>query len=386
MLDLAPGARQSPFYGPEHEAFRATIRRFVEREVEPFAAAWDEAGEFPRELYAKAAAVGLLGLGFPEQYGGIPCDRFLRILAAQEFARCGSGGVAAGLFSHTIGAPPILRRGSAELKARVLPQILSGAKISALAITEPGGGSDVANLATRARRDGDSYVVDGGKTYITSGMRADFLTVAVRTGGPGAGGVSLLLIEGDAPGLQRTPLKKMGWWASDTATLYFENCRVPAANLIGEENAGFRAIMLNFNDERLHMAASCVGFARICLDEAIAWARERVTFGKPLTRRQVIRHKLVDMAMRIEASQAMLELLTWRLEQGEDPIAQICMLKNQATTTLAFCASEAVQIFGGAGFMRGGKVERIYREVKVNAIGGGAEEIMKDLASRQMGL
>ncbi len=222
--------------------------------------------------------------------------------------------------------------------------------------------------------------------FITSGMRADFLTVAVRTGGPGAGGVSLLLIEGDTPGLQRTSLKKMGWWASDTATLYFENCRVPAANLIGEENSGFRTIMLNFNDERLHMAASSTAFARVCLDEAITWAKERKTFGKPLTQHQVIRHKLVDMAMRIEASQAMLEMLTWRLEQGDDPIAEICMLKNQATTTLAFCASEAVQIFGGAGFMRGAKVERIYREVKVNAIGGGAEEIMKDLASRQMGL
>jgi acyl-CoA dehydrogenase len=383
MLDAA---RRSPFYGPEHEAFRATIRRFVEREIEPYATAWDEAGEFPRELYARAAEVGLLGLGFPEEYGGTPCDRFMRLVATQEFARAGSGGVSASLFSHTIGTPPILRRGSAELKARVLPPVLRGEKISALAITEPSGGSDVANLQTRARREGDVYVVDGSKTFITSGMRADFLTVAVRTGGPGAGGVSLLLIEGDTPGLQRTPLKKMGWWASDTATLYFENCRVPVENLIGEENSGFRTIMLNFNDERLHMAAGCAAFARVCLDDAIAYARERTTFGKPLTQHQVIRHKLVDMAMRIEATQAMLEWLTWRLEQGEDPIAEICMLKNQATTTLAFCASEGVQIFGGAGYMRGAKVERIYREVKVNAIGGGTEEIMKDLASRQMGI
>ena len=193
MLDPTPSNRRSPFYGPEHEAFRQTVRRFVEREIEPYATAWDEAGEFPRELYAKAAAVGLLGLGFPEEYGGIACDRFMRIVATQEFARCGSGGVAAGLFSHTIGAPPIVKRGSAELKARVLPAILSGQKISALAITEPSGGSDVANLQTRARRNGDFYVVDGSKTFITSGMRADFLTVAVRTGGPGAGGVSLLL-------------------------------------------------------------------------------------------------------------------------------------------------------------------------------------------------
>ena len=388
MLDPSSpaAARRGPFYGPEHEAFRATIRRFVEREIEPFAAQWDEAGEFPRELYAKAAEVGLIGLGFPTEYGGVECDRFTRIMATQEFARAGSGGVSASLFSHSIGAPPILRRGSAELKARALPQILSGQKISALAITEPSGGSDVANLQTRASREGDHFVVNGSKTFITSGMRADYITVAVRTGGPGMGGVSLLLIEGDTPGLQRTPLKKMGWWASDTATLYFENCRVPAVNLIGEENTGFRTIMLNFNDERLHMAAGSTAFARVCLDEAIAYAKERKTFGRPISQHQVIRHKLVDMAMRIEASQAMLELLTWRLEQGEDPIAEICMLKNQATTTLAYCASEAVQIFGGAGYMRGGKVERIYREVKVNAIGGGTEEIMKDLASRQMGI
>ena len=378
--------RRSPFYGPEHEAFRVTIRRFVEREIEPFATQWDEAGEFPRELYAKAAKVGLIGLGFPAEYGGVECDRFLRIMATQEFARAGSGGVSASLFSHSIGAPPILRRGSAELKARVLPHILSGEKLSALAITEPSGGSDVANLQTRASREGEYFVVNGSKTFITSGMRADYLTVAVRTGGPGMGGVSLLLIEGDAPGLQRTPLKKMGWWASDTATLYFENCRVPVANLIGEENTGFRTIMLNFNDERLQMAAGSTAFARVCLEEAITYAKARRTFGKPISEHQVIRHKLVDMAMRIEASQAMLELLTWRLEQGEDPIAEICMLKNQATTTLAYCASEAVQIFGGAGYMRGAKVERIYREVKVNAIGGGTEEIMKDLASRQMGI
>ncbi|ABE39433.1 acyl-CoA dehydrogenase family protein [Rhodopseudomonas pseudopalustris] len=376
----------SLFYTADHIAFRDVMRRFVQKEIEPYATEWDEAGGFPRELYEKAAAIGLLGLGFPEEYGGTPTDQFMWIVATQELARAGAGGVSASLNSHSIGAPPIARAGSAALKARVLPEILSGKKISALAITEPSGGSDVANLRTTAKRDGDHYIVNGEKTFITSGMRADYITTAVRTGGDGPGGVSLLLIPGDTPGLTRTSLKKMGWWASDTATLHFDNCRVPAGNLLGQEGAGFMIIMLNFNSERLSMAAGCIAASRVCLDEASAYAKERVTFGKPLSKHQVIRHKLVDMAQRIAASQAMLELLAWRVQQGESPIAEICMLKNQATQTMAFCASEAVQIFGGAGFMRGVKVERIYREVKVNAIGGGTEEIMKDLASRQMGL
>jgi acyl-CoA dehydrogenase len=378
--------KKSPYYTGEHEAFRAQLRRFVAKEIEPFAAAWDEAESFPRELYCKASAIGLLQMNFPEEFGGVPLDRFYGIIAAQELARAGSGGVIASLLSHTIGSPPIAKLGSAGLKARVLPGVLAGEKISALAITEPGAGSDVANLRTAAKRDGDHYVVNGEKTFITSGMRADWYTVAVRTGDPGIGGISLLAIERDTPGFSRTPLKKMGWWASDTATLHFDDCRVPAENLIGRENEGFRAIMLNFNDERLSMAASSLGFARVAFEEAVAYAKERQTFGVPLTRHQVIRHKLVDMAQRILAGEAMLERIAWLLDQAESPIAELCMLKNHATQTLAFCASEAVQIFGGAGFMRGSKVERIYREVKVNAIGGGTEEIMKDLASRQMGL
>jgi len=377
---------KSPFYTAEHEAWRAVVRRFVENEIEPYAHEWDEAGETPRELYEKAAAIGLLGLGFPEEYGGTPADQFMKIVTSQELARAGAGGINASLMSHTIGSPPIARAARPEVKSRVLPEVLSGKKISALAITEPGGGSDVANLKTKARRDGDHYIVSGEKTFITSGVRADYLTVAVRTGGEGAGGVSLLLIEGDTPGLSRTKLKKMGWWASDTASLHFDDCRVPVTNLIGEEGQGFKLIMHNFNSERMGMAASCTAYARVCVEEAIAYAKERKTFGKPIAQHQVIRHKLVDMAQRVAASQAMLEMLAWRLGEGESPVAEICMMKNQATQTMAYCASEAVQIFGGAGFMRGIKVERIYREVKVNAIGGGTEEIMKDLASRQMGL
>ena len=303
----------SPFYTADHIAFRDVVRRFVEKEIEPNAHAWDEAGEFPRVLYEKAAAIGLLGLGFPEQYGGTDVDRFMWIVAVQELARAGAGGVSASLKSNSIGAPPIARAGSEEFKARVLPQILSGKKISALAITEPSGGSDVANLRTTARRDGDFYVVNGEKTFITSGMRADYITTAVRTGGAGPGGVSLLVIEGDTPGLSRTALKKMGWWASDTATLHFDDCRVPAGNLLGEEGSGFKIIMHNFNHERLTMAAGCIAAARVCVDDAIEYARQRHTFGKALTQHQVIRHKLVDMAQRVAASQAMLEMLAWQI-------------------------------------------------------------------------
>lgn len=385
MQERAATETSSPFYTPEHAAFRETARRFVAKEIESFATQWDEAGEFPRELYRKAAAVGLLQLGFPEEYGGVPCDRFYRLIWAQELTRAGAGGISASLNSHTIGAPPIARFGSEAMKRRVLPPILAGERISALAITEPSAGSDVANIKTTARRDGDHYVVRGEKTFITSGMRADFYTVAVRTGGPGMGGLSLLLIERDTPGFTRTPLKKMGWWASDTATLHFDDARVPVENLIGPENGGFKVIMSNFNDERLGMAYGANGFARVAYEEALAYARLRETFGKPLIANQVIRHKLVDMLQRVTATQALIELTAWRVDRGDYVVPELCMLKNQATQTLAFCASEAVQIFGGAGFMRGSKVERIYREVKVNAIGGGSEEIMKDLASRQLG-
>ncbi len=376
---------RAPYYTDDHDRLRETVRRFVQREIAPNIDAWDEAGAFPRELYAKAGELGVLGLGFPEALGGLPCDPFHRIVVTEELARVGSGGLVAGLMSHGIALPPIVALGDEALRQRVVPRVLRGEAVAALAISEPDGGSDVANLRTTATRDGDHYVVRGSKTFITSGMRADFITVAVRTGGPGMGGISLLVVEGDRPGLTRTPLSKMGWWCSDTATLYFDECRVPATNLIGQENQGFLGIMQNFNGERLAIASMAVAFSQTCLDEALAWARERQTFGKPLLSRQVIRHKLVDMAQRIESTRAYLELLAWRVQQGQWPIADVCMLKNASTQCLEFCAKEAVQILGGAGYIRGAKSERIYRETKVLAIGGGAEEIMKELAAKQLG-
>ncbi|HQR34281.1 MAG TPA: acyl-CoA dehydrogenase family protein [Blastocatellia bacterium] len=389
MLNPLPNPN---YYTPEHEQFRQTMREFVSREIAPFVNEWDEAEEFPRELYRKAAAIGLLGLNYPEEYGGTPADGFYSIIASVELAAAGSGGVSASLLSHSIGSPPIVHAGNAEMKARVLPQILAGEKISALAITEPSGGSDVAAIKTTAIREGDHYLVNGEKTFITSGIRGDYFTVAVRTNPDDktAAGVSLLLIERDTPGFIRTPLKKMGWWASDTAHLYFDNCRVPVSNLIGQENQGFKIIMRNFNSERLGMSAAAYGFAKVCFEDALNWSRQRKTFGQPLIERQVIRHKLVDMAMKIEATRSMLEDLTWRVQHRAGDasflVAQTCMLKNLATQTMQFCADQAVQILGGMGYMRGERVERIYREVKVNMIGGGSEEIMKDLAARQMKL
>ena len=306
----------------------------------------------------------------------------------------GSGGVLASLLSHTIGCPPIVNVGSEALKRKVLPPVMRGEKISALGITEPSGGSDVANLKTTARRDGVHFVLNGSKTFITSGMRADFYTVAVRTGGPGPAGVSLLLIEKGMPGFTQTPLSKMGWLCSDTATLHFDDVRVPVDNLVGTENQGFKAIMQNFNHERLVMAASAVGYAQACTEEAMAWARERKTFGRALAEHQVIRHKLVDMAQRVEVAREFVYALGWRLmhqsglnEQLQAAlVARTCMAKIQATQAMEFCAREAVQILGGMGYMRGTKSERLYREVKVMMIGGGSEEIMKELAARQLGL
>lgn len=378
--------KTSPWYTDEHEAFRAQVRRFVEKECAPHIETWETAGQLPRELHRKAAEAGILGMGFPEDCGGLGVeDPFYAIVLTEELARTGSGGLIASLLSHGIATPPVAKTGTPEQKKRFAAPVLAGEKIAALAITEPSGGSDVANLRTTAKRDGDHYVVNGSKTFITSGLRADFITTAVRTGESGMGGVSLLVIEGDTPGLSRTPLQKMGWWCSDTATLYFDNCRVPVANRIGPENAGFMAIMLNFNNERIMLAAQAWAFAQVCYEEALAYARERQTFGKPLIRNQVIRHKLADMKMRNDAVKAWLELLAWRVAQGATPVAELSLLKNLATETLEKAAGEAMQVLGGAGYLRGAKVERIFRETKVLTIGGGSREIMYDLAARQMG-
>ena len=373
-------------------ALTDTVRRFALQEIAPHVAQWDEAESFPRELYRRAADIGLLGLGYPEVYGGTPASLAMRTALSLAVCRYGgSGGVLASLFSHNIGLPPVVLHGSEALRARVIPPVLAGERIAALAITEPGGGSDVAGLRTTARLDGGDYVISGEKVFITSGMRADFITMAVRTAEPGskgAGGISMIVVPGDAPGLSRSPLQKMGWWCSDTAHLRMDKVRVPAGNLLGAEGSGFRMIMENFNGERVAMSAGALGFSQACFDEALDWARQRKTFGMPLVERQVIRHQLVDMQMRIASTEAWLDAVVARSDAGDASpawVAQVCMLKNHATQTMQFCADQAVQILGGMGFMRGTKSERIYREVKVMMIGGGAQEIMKELAARQLG-
>ena len=376
----------------EQEAMIDSVRRFAIQVIAPHVPAWDAAGEFPRDLYVQAARLGLLGLGYPESLGGTPAPWALRNAVSLALSRHGgSGGVLASLFSHNIGLPPVVAHGSQAVQQEVVPPVLRGEQIAALGITEPGGGSDVAALRTTARRDGDEYVIDGEKTFITSGMRADWITLAVRTdpANRGAGGISMIVVPGDVAGLSRTRLDKMGWLCSDTAQLRFDGVRVPARYLLGREGGGFRIIMNNFNGERVMLSAGSLGFAQACYDEALAWARQRQTFGAPLTQHQVVRHKLVDMQMRIASTQAWLDTLCARADAGDEGaewVAQVCMLKNHATQTMQFCADQSVQILGGMGFMRGTVSERIYREVKVMMIGGGPEEIMKELAARQLGL
>ncbi|MEM7016633.1 MAG: acyl-CoA dehydrogenase family protein, partial [Pseudomonadota bacterium] len=370
---------RNPFDTEERRTFRDVLKRFVEKEIRPYADEWDEAGEFPWELHEKAGELGIFGFGIDEEYGGLGFDDcFMRAALGDEFGQCGANGVLASLTARNISTGPIQLLASKEIKQKALPEIVSGRKGSALGVTEPSGGSDVASLQTHAVRDGDHYILNGSKTFITGGMNASYFVIGARTGGPGLGGVSLFFVEADMPGFTRTAIKrKMGWWCSDTATLYFDNCRVPVENMLGEENRGFIAIMQNFNLERIGMIAQAVGMSKVCLDESIRYAQERQTFGKRLIEHQVIRHKIADMSAKIDATEAYLNQICWAYNEGDMPVAEICKGKVFSTKALEFCASEAMQIFGGAGYLRGALVERVYREVKVMAIGGGSEEIMR---------
>lgn len=379
---------KSPFETDERRAFREMIRDFVQKEIRPHAFDWDEAGAVPWTMHEKLGALGAFGFGIDEKYGGLGFDDpFMRVALAQELAQCGAGGVPAALGGRGISLDPIQKLASDAIKDRCLKDIVLGKKGSSLGITEPGGGSDVANMKTTARRDGDHWVLNGSKTFITGGMESDYFVIAARTGGDGLMGISLFFVDVDTPGFTRAPLtKKMGWWASNQATLFFDDCRVPADNMMGQKDYGFIQIVNNFNNERLILSAWALGMMKVCLEDSIEWAQQRETFGKPLIKHQVIRHKIADMSAKIDATQSYLDVICWQMEQGELPVAAICKSKFFATKALEFCASEAMQILGGAGYLRGGRVENVYREVKVIAIGGGSEEIMRDLAVKQMGL
>ncbi|MCA9553146.1 MAG: acyl-CoA dehydrogenase family protein [Myxococcales bacterium] len=376
-----------PHYTEEHQAFRQSLRRWVEREILPHVEAWEAARAFPRELYAKAAEIGLLGMGFPEAYGGVPMDPFHVIITCEELARAAAGGLSAGLMSHSIGLPPVAHLGSEALKARVIPPVLAGEKISALAVTEPSGGSDVANLRTTARRDGDHYVLNGQKTFITSGMRADFITCAVRTGGEGMGGISIVVVPGDAPGLARTPLEKMGWWCSDTATLYFDECRVPAENLVGEENMGFYHIMTNFQGERLIAAVSCVAGMELAVRDAIAYGDDRKAFGKPVSKFQVWRHKLVEHMTAIEAARRLTYYAVDKFNKNPaNATREITMAKLFAGDLAQRVIYDCQQMYGGFGYVTEYAVARAFTDVRLITIGGGTSEVMKEILVKMEGL
>jgi acyl-CoA dehydrogenase len=375
------------FLTEERQALRASTRAFVEREVAPYLQDWEDAGEVPRSLHQAAAKAGLLGLGFPEAVGGEGGD-LLDSTAMQEafFESGGSSGLAAALFTHGIALPHLVANGSDELKERYVRPTLAGELIGALAVTEPGGGSDVAGIRTTAVRDGDHYVINGAKTFITSGVRADFVTTAVRTGGPGHAGLSLIVVDKDTPGFTvDRSLRKMGWHCSDTAELSYVDVRVPASNLVGEVNSGFYQIAEQFVIERIGLAVHAYGIAARSLALSAAYAKERETFGKPLIANQVVRHKLVEMQRLVWVARCYVRDTAARYVAGEDVFAEACLAKQTAVEACEAVVDQAVQIHGGTGYMHGTEVERHYRDSRILPIGGGATEVLTDLAARLLG-
>ncbi|MCL6612098.1 MAG: acyl-CoA dehydrogenase family protein [Peptococcaceae bacterium] len=371
----------------EHDMLRRSVRSWVEKEIKPRVEEWEEKGEFPREVFARAGELGFLGLTYPEEYGGSGVDYLAGAVFIEELARCGSGGVQAGLgASVCLAGPHIYRFGSEELKRRFLPPTISGEKIGALGITEPNAGSDVASIQTVARDAGDHYVVNGSKIFITNGVRADYVVTAVKTD-PGAGhrGISLLVIEKGTPGFSvAKKLDKLGWGASDTGELIFEDCPVPKANLVGEENAGFYYIMQNFAWERLIMALGAVSGAQLAMEEAINYSHQRVQFGRPLAKFQATRHKIADMAALIETARCLTYHALSLFVAGEDAVTAVAMAKIYACEAANRVTDEAVQIHGGYGYMMEYPVQRYWRDARIGTIGGGTTEIMKEIIADRM--
>ena len=366
------------YFGSHHEDLRQRVRAFVEKEILPYAGEWEREGQFPRELYHKAGKAGILGISYPEAWGGSRGDLFSKIACVEELMRCGSAGVVAGLGSLDIAVPPIFTAGTEEQKARFVAPVLKGDRIAALGITEPGAGSHVAGISTAAVREGGCYRVDGGKIYITSGCRADQLTCAVRTGGEEYKGVSLLIIESSTPGYSVSkPLDKMGWRASDTAQIFFDGCLVPVENLLGQEGLGFYIIMENFQSERLQLAVMANMTARLALGACLESTKKYL--GPAGRAPQWLRAKLADMATLTEASTEFTYRVAARINAGVNQVKEISMAKNFACTVSDEVTSEALEIQGQQGILSGSLVERLFRDNRILSIGGGTQEIMKEV-------
>jgi acyl-CoA dehydrogenase len=373
---------------PERDQLRKTVRAFAEREVLPHVDEWERIGELPRDLHRRAGDAGLLGAGLPESVGGGGGDGVDSVIICEEMHYAGSpGGVFASLFTCGISVPHMIASGDARLIDEFVRPTLRGEKIGALAITEPDGGSDVGHLRTSARRDGQDYIINGAKTYITSGVRADYVVTAARTGGPGAAGVSLIVVEKGTPGFAVSrKLDKMGWRSSDTAELSYTDVRVPAANLIGAQNSGFAQIAAAFVAERVGLAAQAYSSAQRCLDITVEWCRNRETFGRPLISRQSVQNTLAEMARRVDVARVYTHNVVERQLAGEtNLIPQVCFAKNTAVEAGEWVASQAVQLFGGLGYMAESEVERQYRDMRILGIGGGTTEILTSLAAKTLG-
>lgn len=376
----------SHFLNESHQLYYENCLRFAQREIAPYAYEWEEAELFPRELYQKAAEAGVLGGWFPEEYGGGGGDIFHAIMEIEALMRGGSTGVLVGLGSLGIALPPLFTLGSEEQKRRWIPPVMRGEKIAALAITEPQAGSDVAAIRTRAVREGDSYILNGNKMFITSGARADLVTVLARTGEDPHGGLTFFVVERGTPGFASSQtLKKMGWRASDTAELVFEDCRVPVENRLGEEGTGFLAVMNNFQTERMALAAYGHASAELALEESERYARERSAFGRPLLGFQVTRHKLAHMSTLVRAAKSLNYQVAASILRGENVVESVSQAKNFSSQIAVEVCDHAVQLFGGMGYMRETLVERLFRDVRLLPIGGGTTEIMNEIICRVRG-
>jgi acyl-CoA dehydrogenase len=380
-------ATPMPPFTDELEDFRRVVRRFVETELRPHATAWEEAEWFPDDVFPTLAAQGYLGLKYPERYGGSDGGYLADAVLTEELARCGSGGLAAGIGAHTgIATPPVWKFGTDEQKERYLAPAIRGERIAALGITEPGAGSDVASLRTRARRVDGGWVVSGEKTYITNGVRADFIVTAVKTTAEGGHhGISFLIVD-RGEGVTSAKLDKLGWRASDTATIAYEDVFVPEENLLGREHEGFRLIMANFQWERLLMALGAVGAMEVALERTTAFTRERRAFGRPLTGHQAVRHRLADLATTAHTGRCLAYDALRRFVEGQDAVREVTMAKLFTQRAAFEVADACLQLHGGAGYMREYEIERIARDARLGPIGGGTDEIMREILAKTLAL